>query len=779
MFRSGSPLTLDLKHKTAPRSASPTGPSPGRHSGTPAYQDVRLHSTHKNVILVKGSPNESDPVAISGQVVFSLLATTCVSSISLNLRGTYNVHFVENFQASNGKVIATCPFLDSVDVLNCTWDNLLTSSQGRIVNSRAVPATPAVSASKTSSSSATPTSSKGLSILPRNFRSSQLLHNFSSCRTIRYNTDIRLGTTPFAGVDTENTVFELPPGNYSFPFHITLPGSIPETVESMKSVSIVYRFESKINALDPAKTAGSSDDGTTFTAHKYVRVIRTLSSLQLALNEDFLAENSWACKLQYKIRIPRKLVPVGSMLKIYLLIIPIMKQLKLGKITVQIAQYLKFHSSKPNEFGEKTFTDEKIVYQKSLPVVPHSHLPQDVWALEARLPTSDMLKNCSPDVETASHLISVKHKLIIFINLVNPDGHISQIKSKIPFGFYIKPNSRIYGKNVEINKDTGTVAFANGKSLVFDVDSDNNNISTGEDGDIPELIVSMCDELNPDSFLFKDNPNADEIDAAIADTPSPSPALMIPQLSENPNNCSTRCEVPPSYTESANDAVFEPNMWSEGTSPIPGTPRLETPTLEDFFPSSGSSSRLFKIAEDVPCYRKVYDDDASSIGEPAPLYSESHSHASATLRPRASSSSSSVLRSSMEKRHMKTVSASLPSSRPVSPLVSVSSTAFSLRRPPSNTLLNSNTTSSRNNNSSSGDNPPPGWLDACDVAARDSYNEDNSPSSNDGSKDSGENPIVSRHQTPRGQMDRSGLTSCFSSGMLSSSSSSELDLIGV
>ena len=767
MFRSGSPLTLEVKHKM------PTGPSPTRHNGIMAYHDVRLHSTHKNIILVKGSPNESDPVAVSGQVVFSLLSTTCVSSISLNLLGTYNVHFVENFQASNGKVIATCPFVDSMDVLNCTWDNLLTSSQGRVVNSRAAP-----SSLSSSSSTTSPTPSKGLSIIPRNFRNSQLHHNFSSCRTIRYDSAIPLGTTPFAGVDTENTVFELPPGNYSFPFHITLPGSIPETVESMKSVSIVYRLESKINTLDPANSGGS-DDGTIFTAHKYVRVIRTLSSLQLALNEEFLAENSWACKLQYKIRIPRKLVPIGSMLKLYLLIIPIMKELKLGKITVQIAQYLKFHSSKPNEFGEKTFTDEKIVYHKSLPVVPHSHLPQDVWALEARLPTSDMLRNCSPDVETASHVISLKHKLIIFINLVNPDGHISQIKSKIPFGFYIKPNTKIYGKNVEIDKETGTVAFASGRSLVFDVSGNDNDNSTAENGDVPELIVSMCDELNPDSFLFKDNPNADEIDAAITDTSSPSPALMIPQLSENPNSCSVNCEVPPSYTESANDVVFEPTMWSEGTSPIPDTPRFGTPTLDGFSPSSSSSSRLFRIAEDVPCYRKVYDDDVSSIGEPAPLYSESHGHTSATLIPRASSSSSSVLRSSMEKRHMNAASASLPTSRPVSPLVSVSAAAFGLRRPPSTTLLN-NTTTSRNNNGHSGNNPPQGWLDGRDAATREPYKESNSnSSSNCDRNDSGENPVTSRNQTPRGQLDRSGLTSCFSSSMLSSSSSSELDLIGV
>lgn len=746
MFRSSSPLTLDLRHRqnharpsssSSPVTTTPPKMQPVRPS--PTYHDVRLHSTHKNVILIKGSPHESDPVSISGHVVFSLLEKTCVSSVTLNLLGTYNIHFVENFQASNGRIIATCPFEDRQNVLCCRWDNLLTSPEGRIED-----------ASKSSPPAKASAAAASAAILPFRHSHSPLQHNFNNYKTLRYSTDIPLGTTPFANVDCDNTLYELPPGNYSFPFHITLPGTIPETVESMKSVSIVYRLESTINTIDPYSETGVAT--SSFSAFKYVRVVRTLSSLQLALNEEFLAENSWARKLQYKIRTPRKLIPVGSILKIYLLIIPTMKKLKLGKITIQIVQYLRFNSTKPNDFGEKTFTDEKVVYQKSLPVVPQSQLPQDVWALEAHLPTSDVLKHCSPDVDTASRIISVRHKLIIFINLVNPDGHISQIKSKIPLGFYIKPGTKLYGKNVDIDKHTGIVTFASGKSLVFDASS----INTPPAVTSPELIVCQCDELNPDSFLFQDTSNAEETDVSYPDPSPPSPAILIPQLSENPKNCTTNCDVPPSYSESANDIVFEPNFWSEGTSPIMGTPRLGTPSLGELS-HSNSMTRLVRIDEDVPSYRKVYDDDVSNIGEPAPLYTESPARSTGSFIPRVASSPSSLLRTSFEKRHMNTtLSSSVPVSRPVSPLISVSSSSlnrqgndgYSLQRGHSSALLHSNTI---RNGDSPQEGPETAATTAPDVDAAGS---------------------IRVHRDAREQIERSGLTSCFSS-------SSDLDMIGV
>ncbi|KAG0686527.1 Mannose-6-phosphate isomerase, partial [Pichia californica] len=554
--------------------------------------------------------------------------------------------------------------------------------------------------------------------------SSQLNNNFNNYRTFYFDSNITIGETPFANLSNTNnkyTVFQLPPGNYSLPFKATLPGDIHETFESMKSVSIVYRLESEINTLNYNHMGNFKESTMTVlnNTSKYIRIIRTLSGLQLALNEEFLAENSWARKLQYKIRIPRKMIPNGSDLKIYMLIIPIMKQLKLGKITIQIAQFLKFNSLKPNDFGEKSFTDEKIVYQHSLPIIPSSQLPQDVWALEARLPTSNILRNISPDYESESNLISVKHKLIIFINLINPDGHISQIKSKIPLGFYIKPNSKVYGKNVHIDKYNGDVKFAPGKHLIFD-DGINNN-SYNDNLPFPELLVSPCDLINPDSFLFNDNSNTFEDSILTPNTNSQLALNSMNQMYEGPNNCNINCEIPPSYTDSVNDLIVEPNQFSESNSPIIGSPNFNSTINDDQISSSESSiSKSIKIDDDVPSYRKIFDDDNSDIGEPTPIYEENVNSSmrnllSASINRSHVSSSPYLLRSSVDKRYNETsriklqnlqvnpVSSSLSSSRtpsrPSSPLISLSLSSSSLISMNRQNYNNNDDSNNNNNNS--------------------------------------------------------------------------------
>lgn len=580
MCRSNSPLFFDFKpRQTIEKPSTPII----------SYHDIRIHSPHKNVILITGSPNDSENFVISGGVVFSILEKVCVQSISLKLVGTYNIHFVENFQTSDGNIIATCPFREEECILDCEWDNLLTSSEGKILEGE-----------------------KGKNFKRNNkilSGNSQLENNFTNYRQYVFAKDIPFGKTPFPNKNSsEKSVYELPAGNYFLPFKITLPGNIPETVDSLKTASIVYSLESKINTLNwyNKDSKINNKNNTLFSAFKYIRFIRTLSLLQLAFNEDFLTENSWVGKLQYKIRIPKKIIPLGSTLKIYLLIIPIIKNLKLGKITIQIAQQIKINSKKANDFDENNFNEEKIIYHHTLPTIPSAHLPLDTWALEARLPTSNLIKTCSPDIETVDDLISVKHKLILYISLINPDGHVSQIKSKIPLGFYIKPNSLAYGQNTEIDNNTGKVKFLDGKNKIFDVEEDINFAGYNENGsnssNIPELLLCHVDELNPDSFLFGDNTN-DEYYIGVD--------YRNESLLTGENLTSQNDNVPPAYADSVKDILFEPNLWCEGTSPIMTTPI-----------NAGSSfTSLSKLVENVPSYKEVYDDgDVLTVGEPTPLY---------------------------------------------------------------------------------------------------------------------------------------------------------------
>ena len=636
-FRASSPEAVPPR----PASASATmtsqmsSPSPITAStapSSPLFHDIRLHSHHKNTIIVKGSLRDTDldPVLVQGSIVFGIRETTKLSRVRLKLIGVHNVHFVENFQTKSGKVLATCPFQYNDTILTCEWDNLLTKGEG-VVKKKGTQ------------------NQHQHQYHNQHHRINLIENNFHNIQTFRFDSRLQeAGTTPFPHLNsdpTSETTFELPPGNYSLPFSISLPGNIAETVESLKSSSIVYHFESTIETFHPQ----CFDTVVPFTFFKYVRVIRTLSSMQLALNEDFLAENSWTKKLQYKIRIPRKLLPIGSTLKIFLLMLPVVKSLKLGKITIQIAQHVKLHTNRKNDFGEDTFANEKIIYHQSLPQVPASHLATDVWALEARLPLPNSLRYCSPDVETMGGLVTIKHKLIIFINLVNNDGHVSQIKSKIPIGFYIQPGSSVLGRKTQIVN--GKVTFINKSQNLFDVtEKGSNSGGTGsQESHHPELFVSACDIMNPDQFLFNDA-GANEVHASTM--PSDTDTTLVEDIHNEITFSSlshTNYEVPPSYTDSNKDIVFEPDMFSR-----PGSPLCVTPLAN----SSTSLSSLTQLTDDLsgslidcatPSYNHVYDDDTSDIGEPTPVYEEYPPFNANFPRP-PSTTSLSLLKHSVENR---------------------------------------------------------------------------------------------------------------------------------
>ncbi|KGK40403.1 hypothetical protein JL09_g432 [Pichia kudriavzevii] len=91
----------------------------------------------------------------------------------------------------------------------------------------------------------------------------------------------------------------------------------------------------------------------------------------------------------------------------------------------------------------------------------------------------------------------------------------------------------------------------------------------------PELFICPIDDMNPESFLFNDDPYS----------------LAHDQ----------RKDVPPTYTDSLKDMIFDPK--SPTSSPHP----------------SSTSLMELGLTEEAPQYGSVFDDD-SSVGEPTPIY---------------------------------------------------------------------------------------------------------------------------------------------------------------
>lgn len=534
------------------------------------YFDVRVTSPLRNAVFVDPA---MDCLTLSGHLVMGLAAPLRVNRISLNLRGMLNVHFKETFQDSEGRTLGALPFEAEECVINCDWRNLLVDPKGQINGGDVYDKMVLERAPQLS----TPLMG---GVASRAYGGRRPVLSFSA--------SIPMGSTPFPNsCDSGNVVFELPPGNYCLPFTVQIPSYVPPTVESLGTASIVYRFRAVLDVTD----------GPNESTNKYIRLVRAVRAIEAT--QEHLVENSWPGKMEYKIRLPRRNVAIGSTLKIYVFIVPLLKNLRLDTIKLQIVQTVKLRTKESNELGERCFTKNSDVYYKAFPPLDHSLLPKDAWPLLLQVPLPCYVSQCSPDTAVFNESINVKHKMVLYINFVNPNGHISQIKSKLPIAFTISPDEYVVGKAIEFSHH-GKAKFSKGYQLIFDNGVEEPSHRTNS------ITVPQSYNGNPDEFLFND--------ASLSDPSTPT----------------LETAVPPPYTKYQYDSLFEPD-----TSVFVPSPRANTPvnplscsgsrpgSSAGSLPGSRAGSRPGSFtnlaAWSTPSYKQVHDDD--TVGEPTPLYS--------------------------------------------------------------------------------------------------------------------------------------------------------------
>ncbi|GME84374.1 unnamed protein product [Ambrosiozyma monospora] len=414
----------------------------------PNLYDIRVQSPVKNCVIVKGSPEEASSVLLSGHVVFAIPEKITLKQIKLNLSGTYKLEFIEYLNSSQN---ATKVVKQEVPIMKCDWDNLLTSpegfiSQGTAQHNQRFPLHPELQTLLPSHSSG---SIKTLNTLNK---------NKGKPITVEYSREeIPTGTTPFPKYkhQEQQVRFVLPAGNYSLPFQVVIPGNIPETIEGLKCGAVLYRFQSEMIGEKATKSHPKST--------KYLRVLRLPLPTDDALVEDCSMENCWPQKAEYEVRIPRKMVPIGGICKVHILIIPLLKGLSLGKISASISQYFILKSGTKGDM----FEDEKTIYKCDLPQVDMQSLRQDRWSLTAKLFIPKKFKQCSPDAVIREDMLIIRHKLNLSVELVNPDGHVSLINSKLPMVLYVSGRDQILGRNAYIDNQ-GKVRFMKGDVPIFD-----------------------------------------------------------------------------------------------------------------------------------------------------------------------------------------------------------------------------------------------------------------------------------------------------------------------
>lgn len=163
----------------------------------------------------------------------------------------------------------------------------------------------------------------------------------------------------------------------------------------------------------------------------------------LQINEDI-----WASKLAYKITVPQKNYIVGTSITADFVLIPLRKGVEISTIKMELIESRQLFC---DYAGRRiSHQHDMVVVQKDgmMPENSAHTVPNGVddtdqlfdeshrFTMSLDLPKS--LKSCRQSVDTEN--IRLSHKLRLYVNLHNPEGHTSQLLVKNHVHLFISPN---------------------------------------------------------------------------------------------------------------------------------------------------------------------------------------------------------------------------------------------------------------------------------------------------------------------------------------------------
>lgn len=229
-------------------------------------------------------------------------------------------------------------------------------------------------------------------------------------------------------------------GHHEWDFCFTLPHDLDESVEGLHSNYVVYDLKASVDKGYMSKH---------ITATSHIRVIRTLGrDLLDIMPTDQVNEDIWANKLAYKITIPQKNFIVGSQITADFVLIPLKKGVEISTIKMELVEARQLFAdiggrrlAHQHEIQVATTVGDKP--ENSAHMVPEGVENTDEmfdeshrFTMKLDLPKS--LKDCRQSVDTEH--IRLHHRLRIYINMKNPEGHTSQLLVKNYVNLFISPN---------------------------------------------------------------------------------------------------------------------------------------------------------------------------------------------------------------------------------------------------------------------------------------------------------------------------------------------------
>ncbi|KAH3670274.1 hypothetical protein WICMUC_004927 [Wickerhamomyces mucosus] len=486
--------------------------------------DIRIKGAEHDVLVIKGSPNDAPSVLLTGSIVLSVLEPMSIKKLNLKLYATLRLKWTNSFETSRGTTIKK-PYRYEKKVFEHNWDNIEVQNYFSNLYDNYNHHNKIGGSSSPKSTSAN-SSSSSLKSLNKKSKSSTNLSSF--------------GSTTSLSLSSQNHI--LLQGNYEFPFSAILPGSTLESVEGLPGASLVYKLQANI------ERGRFSND---LTVKKHLRIVRTLTPDAVELSETIAVDNTWPKKVEYTISIPARAVAIGSALPINMTLVPLVKGLQLGKIKISLVEYFSCCGSYgPPHSGERSIYEFTVSDSAK-------DINEDRWEVETLLNIPPSLSKCTQDVDVLTNL-KVRHKLKFVVGLINPDGHVSELRASLPVILFISPFVALAVKN-----------------------------------------YNRLDSVADNSFneIQSDNETADEDDDDVIF--SADPELLSTSLPSSTNVLDIERQAPPNYGNHIYD-----RLWSEiSIENTPDVSRSQTPSVGTPLFASGEnlndSRNLGKLTENL------------------------------------------------------------------------------------------------------------------------------------------------------------------------------------
>lgn len=391
--------------------------SKGTSSKSASLFDIRFTNLDHDVLVLKGNENDAASVFLAGKIALSVNEPLTIKKLSLRLYCTIRLDWMDSFTTSKGTFPKPVKFEKKIYEYN--WDSAEMNQYLNNLYENVHHSASSIGLNKNNSSSVS-LKSLGHSKKSKSFSNLSNLYLSSSSSP----SSVNLANGNKSANPTNNHV--LVQGNYELPFHAILPGSMPESVEGLPGASVVYRLEA---TMERGKFHNN------MVCKKHLRVVRTLTTDAVELSETVAVDNTWPKKVEYSLNIPSKAIAIGSGSPISFMLVPLMKGLRLGDISIELVEYYSYMGYVPPSHSGERIINSKFIKK---PSENDPNFQMDKWEVDTFLRVPPTLSKVTQDCDIENH-IKVRHKIKFVIGLINPDGHTSELRATLPIQLFISP----------------------------------------------------------------------------------------------------------------------------------------------------------------------------------------------------------------------------------------------------------------------------------------------------------------------------------------------------